>query len=440
MGQKGQQGQTRLRFAPSPTGYLHIGGARTAIFNWLYARKMGGQFLLRIEDTDRQRSSDEHVQVIIDGLAWLGLDYDEEIVFQGAGLERHQALADQLLADGHAYEDDGAVRLRMPQDEIAWDDAVHERIAFQGSEINDWIILRSDRTPTYNFVVVADDIEMGITHVMRGDDHISNTPKQIAVYRGLGHDPPTFAHVPMIHGPDGKKLSKRHGATAVGDYKKEGILPGAMRNFLALLGWNPGDEREVFPDIQELIDAFSMDRIQKKAAIFDLTKLEWMNGQYIQAADSADLLELIADELRTKGIDADRIGLERLLRCIEVNSERARTTLDLAHRVAIRYDSSLIERTPKATKLIEKDADGYRSALSASQDRLSALTEDEWQPERLEAELRSLAEEMGVKPGKIFQPIRVALTGDTVSEGVNVLLEVVGREESLARLQSAIDD
>ncbi len=174
----------RLRFAPSPTGYLHVGGARTAIFNWLYARKMGGQFLLRIEDTDRERSSNEHVQVIIDGLAWLGLDYDEEIVFQGAGLERHQALADKLLADGHAYEDDGAVRLRMPQDEIAWDDVVHERIAFQGSEINDWIILRSDRTPTYNFVVVADVIEMGITHVMRGNDQISNTPKQIAVYRG----------------------------------------------------------------------------------------------------------------------------------------------------------------------------------------------------------------------------------------------------------------
>jgi len=430
----------RLRFAPSPTGYLHVGGARTAIFNWLYARKMGGQFLLRIEDTDRERSSEEHVQVIIDGLAWLGLDYDEEIVFQGAGLARHQAMADKLLADGHAYEDDGAVRLRMPHDEIAWDDAVHGRISFQGSEINDWIILRSDRTPTYNFVVVADDIEMGITHVMRGDDHISNTPKQVAVYRGLGHEPPTFAHVPMIYGPDGKKLSKRHGATAVGDYKKEGILPGAMRNFLALLGWNPGDEREIFPDIKELIDAFSLERIQKKAAIFDLKKLEWMNGQYIQAADSADLLELIADELKTKGIDADRIGLERVLRCIAVNSERARTTLDLAHRVAVRYDASLIERTPKATKLIEKDPDGYRTALSASRERLSTLSEGEWQPERLEAELRSLAEEMDLKPGKIFQPIRVALTGDTVSEGVNVLLEVVGREESLARLGVATSD
>ncbi|MDH3571004.1 MAG: glutamate--tRNA ligase family protein, partial [Gemmatimonadota bacterium] len=199
----------RVRFAPSPTGYLHVGGARTALFNWLYARKLGGAFLLRIEDTDRARSSEENVQVILDGLAWLGLDVDEEIVFQGAGIARHQALADRLLAEGKAYEEDGAIRFRMPEGEIAWNDAVYQRISFQGGDIKDWVILRSDRTPTYNFTVVADDIEMRITHVMRGDDHISNTPKQIAVYRALGHEPPVFAHVPMIHGPDRKKLSKR---------------------------------------------------------------------------------------------------------------------------------------------------------------------------------------------------------------------------------------
>jgi glutamyl/glutaminyl-tRNA synthetase len=280
---------------------------------------------------------------------------------------------------------------------------------------------------------------MHITHVMRGDDHLSNTPKQIAVYRALGHEPPTFAHVPMIHGPDGKKLSKRHGATAVGDYRNEGILPGAMRNFLTLLGWNPGDEREVFADLQELIDTFSLERIQKKAAIFDLTKLEWMNGQYIQSTDPEALHDLIVDELAAKNITADAIGRERLLHCIQVNSERARTTLDLAHRVALRYDASLIERTPKATKLIEKDPDGYRAAIEASRMRLETLSDDAWEPERLEAELRVLAEEMDLKVGKIFQPIRVALTGDTVSEGVNVLLEVVGRDESLKRLATAID-
>jgi glutamyl-tRNA synthetase len=220
----------RVRFAPSPTGYLHVGGARTALFNWLYARHTGGQFLLRIEDTDRERSSEANTRVILDGLTWLGLDWDEDPVFQGAGLERHQAAADRLLAEGHAYEDDGAIRFRMPPGEIAWDDAVHGRISFQGEDIKDFIVLRSDRTPTYNLAVVADDLHMRVTLVLRGDDHISNTPKQIALARALGHAPPTFGHVPMIHGPDGKKLSKRHGATAVGDYEHLGVLPAALRN------------------------------------------------------------------------------------------------------------------------------------------------------------------------------------------------------------------
>lgn len=427
----------RLRFAPSPTGYLHVGGARTALFNWLYARSVGGKFLLRIEDTDRQRSSEENVSVIIEGLSWLGLDYDEEIVFQGAGVERHQAVADQLLVSGHAHEDEGAIRFRMPQSEIAWDDAIHERIAFQGSDIQDWVILRSDRTPTYNFVVVCDDIEMAITHVMRGDDHISNTPKQIAVYDALGRIPPTFAHVPMIHGPDGKKLSKRHGATAVGDYQNQGILPGAMRNFLALLGWNPGDEQELFFEMDDLVTAFSIDRIQKKAAIFDLKKLEWMNGQYIANTDPAALHRLIEQDLAARGIDADHIGRERLLHGIRVNSERARTTLELAERVAVRYDASLIRRTTKADKLIAKDLEGFRASLAAAHQRLTTLGDADWEPARLETELRALADELGVKPGGVFQPIRVALTGDTVSEGVNVLLEVVGKEESLRRMADA---
>jgi len=223
----------RVRFAPSPTGYLHVGGARTALFNWLYARHVGGIFLLRIEDTDKQRSSDEHTQVILDGLAWLGLDWDEDLVFQGARLARHQEIADRLLKEGKAYLDEGAIRLRMPPGEIAFDDAVHGPISFQGEDIKEFVILRADRTPLYNLAVVVDDIDMRITHVLRGDDHISNTPKQIAIYRALGASPPIFGHVPMINGPDGKKLSKRHGATAVGEYQHIGILPDAMRNFLA---------------------------------------------------------------------------------------------------------------------------------------------------------------------------------------------------------------
>jgi glutamyl-tRNA synthetase len=279
----------RVRFAPSPTGYLHVGGGRTALFNWLFARHHGGTFLLRIEDTDRERSSDEHTRVILDGLDWLGLDWDEEVVFQGARLARHQELADRLVAEEKAYLDEGAVRFRMPDEEVAWDDLVYGPISFQGRDIKDWVILRSDRTPTYNFSVVCDDLDMRITHVMRGEDHVSNTPKQISVYRALGAATPAFAHLPMLHGPDGKKLSKRHGATAVGDYHDMGILPAAMRNFLALLGWNPGDDRELYFEMDELVAAFSIDRVQKTSAVFDMTKLEWMNGQYLSHMAVPDL-------------------------------------------------------------------------------------------------------------------------------------------------------
>jgi glutamyl-tRNA synthetase len=429
--------ETRVRFAPSPTGYLHVGGARTALFNWLFARKVGGRFLLRIEDTDRARSSEEHVRVILDGLAWLGLDVDEETVFQGAGIERHQKLADQLLEEGKAYEEEGAIRFRMPEIEIAWDDLVYGGISFKGADIKDWVILRSDRTPTYNFTVVADDVDMRITHILRGDDHISNTPKQIAVYHALGHRPPAFAHVPMIHGPDGKKLSKRHGATAVGDYRKTGILPEAMRNFLALLGWNPGDERELFETVDELIDAFSIERVQKKSAIFDTTKLEWLNGQYIGRTPATDLFRLIESELADKRVDVERLGMERVLRAIEVQSERARTTLELAHRVAVRYDASLIERDAKAEKLIKKDPDTFRAALEATKELLAGIEDAEWRADRLEKELRDLAEQRGWSAGAVFQPIRVAVTGQTVSEPVNVLLEVVGKDESLQRITAA---
>src|SRR6266704_2833157 len=292
----------RVRFAPSPTGYLHVGGARTALFNWLYARHEGGKFLLRIEDTDKERSSDEHTRVILDGLTWLGLDWDDEIVFQGARLKRHQEGADQLFRAGKAYTDDEAIRLEVPSGEIAWDDAVHGRISFQGEDIKDFVILRSDRSPLYNFAVVVDDIDMRITHVLRGDDHISNTPKQIAIYRALGATPPVFGHVPMINGPDGKKLSKRHGATAVGDYQHMGILPDAMRNFLALLGWSPGEDREIL-GMEELVRLFSLEGILKKPAVFDTTKLEWMNGQYLSVKSAAELFPIVQPQLIALKLD-----------------------------------------------------------------------------------------------------------------------------------------
>src|SRR5207245_5615768 len=353
----------RVRFAPSPTGYLHVGGARTALFNWRYARHEGGKFLLRIEDTDKERSSEEHTRVILDGLTWLGLDWDEELVFQGARIKRHQAVADKLLAEGKAYLDDGAIRLTVPPGEIAWDDAVHRRTSFPGADIKDFVILRSDRTPLYNLAVVVDDLDMQITHVLRGDDHISNTPKQIALYRALGGGAalPVFGHVPMINGPDGKKLSKRHGATAVGDYQHLGILPAAMRNFLALLGWSPGGDREIMT-LDEMIRLFSFTGIQPKAAIFDMTKLEWMNGQYLSATPAEDLLPLVAPQLEKLGVNGNK---EAVLKAIAAVKTRSRTTLDVARQVAARLDATHVVVDEKAQQEIAKNPAGYKASLAA---------------------------------------------------------------------------
>src|SRR6266566_527224 len=421
----------RVRSAPSPTGYLHVGGARTALFNWLFARKEGGKFLLRIEDTDKARSTDENTTVILDGLTWLGLDWDEPPIFQGARLARHQQVADQLLKEGKAYMEEDAIRLRVPPGELSWEDAVHGRISFKGEDIRDFVILRSDRSPLYNFAVVVDDIDMKITHVLRGDDHISNTPKQIAVYRAVGAALPVFGHVPMIHGPDGKKLSKRHGATAVGDYQHLGILPEAMRNFLALLGWSPGGDREILSK-EELRDLFSLEGIQKKPAIFDMTKLEWMNGQYLSASSAEQLYPLVAPQLEALGLNSNR---EAVLRAIAAVKTRSRTTLDVAKQVAVRLDPKHVVLDEKAKKEIAKDPTGYKASLNAS---LVALRDTEWTLEALEQRLRGLADEKGVPAGKIFQPIRIALTGGTVSEPVNELLYVVGEAAALERLRDAV--
>ncbi len=421
----------RVRFAPSPTGYLHVGGARTALFNWLYARHVGGKFLLRIEDTDKQRSTDEHTRVILDGLTWLGLDWDEAPVFQGARVARHQEVADRLLAEGKAYVEEGAIRFRLPPGEIAWDDAVHGPISFQGEDIKDFVILRTDRTPIYNFAVVVDDIDMKITHVLRGDDHISNTPKQIALYRALGASLPGFGHVPMIHGPDGKKLSKRHGAEAVGDYEHMGILPAAMRNFLALLGWSPGGDREIMT-LDEMVRLFSFEGIQKKPAIFDMTKLEWMNGQYLSMAPAEELYPLVSPQLAQLGLNGNQ---DAVLKAIAAVKTRSRTTLDVAKQVAVRLDAKFVAFDDKAKREIAKDPAGYKASLEAS---LAVLRQTDWTSEALEHGLRALADAKGVAAGKIFQPIRIALTGGTVSEPVNELLYVVGKEAALRRLEAAV--
>ncbi|MGE0352941.1 MAG: glutamate--tRNA ligase [Gemmatimonadales bacterium] len=465
----------RVRFAPSPTGYLHVGGARTALFNWLFARKTGGIFVLRIEDTDQERSTEAHTRVILDGLNWLGVTWDEGPLFQGRNTARHRADAYRLLTEGKAYrcfctreeleqqrkkaaggseafrydrrcarlsEEEvkdriarglpSVIRFRMPDEEIAWEDAVHGVISFQGRDLDDLVILRSDGTPIYNLAVVSDDIAMRITHVIRGDDHISNTPKQIALYRALGVDQPVFAHVPMILGPDGKKLSKRHGATAVGDYQNQGILPAAMRNFLALLGWSPGGDREIM-DEPDMIELFSLEGIQKKPAVFDAAKLEWMNGQYLSKLPAQELEAPVRRELERMGVQAG--GSVALHPLIDSVKARSRTVLDIANQIAVRLDGTRVVFDTKAEQFMKKQGDAFVRNLGLVLDGLKAVAESDWKAERLVDAIKATAMSHDIKLGDAMQPIRIVLTGSTVSEPVNELLAVVGRGPALERLE-----
>ena len=465
----------RVRFAPSPTGYLHVGGARTALFNWLYARHTGGTMVLRIEDTDRERSTEAHTRVILDGLTWLGITWDEGPFFQGEYGTKHRADAEQLLAEGKAYrcfctrEELDAQRARaeaagggyrydrrcyrlapaeveqrmasgrpftirflLPDEEIAWDDAVHGRISFQGADLDDFVILRSDGTAIYNLAVVSDDIAMRITHVIRGDDHISNTPKQIALYRAFGQPLPVFAHVPMILGTDGKKLSKRHGATAVGDYQNQGIVPAAMRNFLALLGWSPGGDREILPEA-EMAALFTLEGIQKKAAVFDTTKLEWMNGEYLTALPAGELLPAVRRELERMDVP---VGERDLTPLIEAVKGRARTILQMAERVAVRLDPSRAVIDAKGDALIRKMGPAFPANLEHAIDALEQLPADRWTAEAILETLKHMAETHALKLGDAMQPIRIALTGSTVSEPVNELLAVIARDTALRCLRA----
>jgi glutamyl-tRNA synthetase len=473
----------RLRFAPSPTGYLHVGGARTALFNWLYARKYGGQFLLRIEDTDRARSTEESTRAIFEGLEWLGLGWDEDVVYQGANLERHRADAQRMLDNGTAYRcfctqaelaerraaaeakgesfrydrrcdrlpaDEIArrvaegvpftVRFRVPDGTTSWNDIVHGDIEFPNKDIEDFIVLRTDGTPIYNLAVVSDDIAMEITIVMRGDDHISNTPKQIMLYRALEAGLPRFAHLPMIHGLDGKKLSKRHGATAVGDYQHLGILPGAMLNFLALLGWSPGNDIEVMT-VAQMVELFDTDGLQKKAAIFDPKKLEWMNGQHLNLMSAVELVALVAPAIEAAGL-ATAAELEDrrawFVALLELLKVRARTIDDIVRqaapyfRDAITYDADAVAKQ-------WKDRAATVDILRKTRQALEATTT--WETAALEESLRLVAEQLGFgdKAGKVFQPLRVALTGLAASPGIFDVLIMLGRQRSIARIDAAVD-
>ena len=471
----------RLRFAPSPTGYLHVGGARTALFNWLYARKHGGQFLLRIEDTDQARSTEESTRAIFEGLEWLGLDWDEDVVYQGANLPRHQADARRMLDAGTAYrcfctreELDArraeaesrkeafrydrrcdalprdevdrrvsagmpfVIRFRVPEGTTGWNDLVHDAISFPNKDIEDFVVLRSDGTPIYNLAVVSDDIAMRITVVMRGDDHISNTPKQIMLYRALGAELPEFAHLPMIHGLDGKKLSKRHGATAVADYQHMGILPQAMLNFLALLGWSPGHDIEVMT-LPQMVELFSADGLLRKASVFDPAKLEWMNGQHLSRLSSAEIEPRVTPAIVAAGLATAAALRDRrdwYLSLLDQLKVRSRTIDDVV-RQAAPYLQDDVTYDPAAVAKQWKDRPATAELLRAVGDALAALPA--WEAAPMEESLRALADAKGLSGGKLFQPLRLALTGLTVSPGIFEVLVLLGRDRSLGRIEAALD-
>ena len=411
----------RVRFAPSPTGVLHIGGARTALYNWLLARGSGGQFVLRIEDTDRERSTPENVELILDGLRWLELDWDEGPYSQWERRENHQAAVQQLLESGAAYEDEGAVRFRVPDEgEISFTDAVLGEITNPYSAINDFVIQRSDGSPLYNLAVAVDDRDMGITHVVRGQDHVSNTPRQLMLWRALGADPPQFAHIPLLHGPDGKKLSKRHGAASVQEVREQGYLPEAVRNYIALLGWGY-DESTTFMTTPELVERFGLDRVSKNPAVFDEQKLRWMNGRYMRELPVEDL------HRRLEQFYAREIPIE----IVAISREKMQTLADF---------------WPLAGTLVERPSDFQEKAWRqwgeqtdwSSLVRLVGSVPEPFDAASIESVLREHVEDRGVKPKEVYQPIRVALTGTTVSPGIFESLSALGRDEALSRLENAL--
>jgi glutamyl-tRNA synthetase len=477
----------RVRFAPSPTGYLHVGGARTALFNWLFARKHGGAFVLRIEDTDTERSSDEMVEGILDGLRWLGLDWDEGPIvdgdyapyFQSQRVERHRAMAARLVASGAAYycyctpddlkarrdaaeqqgvtwrydrtccalspdtiaarERDGiarAIRFRVPDAKTRFDDLVHGPIEFDGANIEDFVILRSDGHPTYHLSVVSDDVEMAITHVVRGDDHISNTPKQILLYEAIGATVPKFAHVPLILGADKKRLSKRHGATSVMEYAKQGVLPEAMVNFLSLLGWSPGTDQEIFSR-DELVQAFALSGISGGNAVFNTDKLDWFNLQHIMRLAPSELAIRLKRTFEEAGLWNDEFLASRhawFFAVLELLKPRARRLGDFVSQGRFFFTDTVEYDPAAAAKHLR--APGMRDHLRALD---AAFTElPDFDAVSTEEALRSVADARGVKAASLIHAVRVAITGKMASPGLFDVLALVGRERSRARLVSTV--
>ena len=413
----------RVRMAPSPTGFLHIGGVRTFLFNWLFARHHDGEFRLRIENTDTSREVAEAVDQIQDSLRWLGLDWDGPVTFQLDRLDDCREVAQRLVAEGKAYEDDGAIRFRMPNDGVtAWDDVVRGRVEFPNQKLEDVVLVRGDGRPTYNFASPLEDVWDGITHVIRAEDHISNTPKQINIILAVGAELPVYAHVPNVNGQDGKKLSKRHGATGVDEFRKAGYLPDALVNFLALLGWAPDGETTIMSR-EELIERFLLDHVTSSPAQFDYAKLDWMNGVYIRALPEEEFAHALILWLGEQGYDWDAVLVRKAAPLVQEKIAR----LDEFPGYARFFFEDV---TPDPAEL-----NGGADVIAAAQDALSEL--EPFTAEAIEAALRSLVEQLGLKPRQGFQPIRIAVTGSKISPGLFESIELLGREKTLARLTAA---
>jgi len=426
----------RVRFAPSPTGFLHIGSARTALFNWLFARHEGGQFFLRIEDTDRERSKDEFLEEILDSLKWLGLDWDGELVFQSKRTAHYRKIADGLVARDLAYPDEGAVRFRVPKTgKVGFDDLLHGRIEFDLEQhvslAEDLVIFKSDGSPTYNFAVVCDDADMGITHVIRGDDHINNTPKQLPLYDALGFTKPVFCHIPLILGEDRSRMSKRHGATSIREYREAGFLPEAVVNYLTLLGWSPGNNEEIL-DRAEIVKRFDLGRVLKTGAVFGKEKLEWVNGQYVRKLSVPDLTDRLMPFLEKRGYagHGDRAWLEGLVKLFQ---ERIFRLADFPDLAAFFFDDK-IQYSAEAVAEFARDA-----RLHGAFGRYAAMLEtlEPFDSKTIEEKSRALMKELGMTGKEFIHPCRVALTGRTVSPGFFDTVFLIGKARAAARLRNA---
>ncbi len=405
--------------APSPTGFLHIGGVHTFLFNWLYARGRGGACLLRIENTDTSREVREATEQIQRSLTWLGIDWDGPVTFQLDAMDRCRELAAGLVEEGKAYEDEGAIRFRMPDDGVTgWQDAVRGRIEFPNEQLEDVVIVRSDGRPTYNFASPVEDMDDSITHVIRGDDHISNTPKQIQILRALGHEPPVYAHVASILGTDGKKLSKRHGAVSVDEFRAAGYLPDALVNFLALIGWAPDGETTIMSR-DEIVDRFSLEAVSASPGTFDYAKLDWMNGVYLRALDPDAYADEVVGYLREQGVDWPEDRVRAMAPLVQEKVGR------LGEIPA--FTGFLFGDVEPDSELLDE------RILRAAENALEGL--EPWSTEAIETALKQLCEELGEKPRTVFGPIRVAVTGSRVSPGLYESLELLGRDTSLERLR-----